>query len=80
MRHRINVERKNVAALRIQRVILRLVGPHAPAIPVIPRHALPQVQHHRAGGVGLLDLQVVGDVEPGDHRAGAVTGKDRGIY
>src|SRR5262249_13402446 len=61
MAGRVDVERGDVAALEVLRVVLGVVGPHAPAVPAVPRHALAQIEHHRALWIGLSDLAVTLD-------------------
>ena len=53
---RVDVERNDVAAADVLRVVFRVVRPHAPAIPAVPGHALAQIEQHRPGGVAGLDL------------------------
>ena len=78
MRHRVDVERDDIAAGEVFRVILGMIGAHAAAIPSVPGHALAEVEHDRARRIGRPELQVVlHDGPGGDGRAIALRAAER---
>ena len=53
---RVDVEGDDVAAPDVLGIVFGMVGPHAPAVPAVPGHALAEIEHHRPRGVLGLDL------------------------
>src|SRR6185369_3084016 len=57
--HGVNVERCDVAALYVFGVVLGMVPPDTATDVIVPRHALPEIEQHRARRVGGADTLVV---------------------
>ncbi len=57
----VNVERGNVAAFHVLRVIFRVVGPRAASPPAVPGHSLAQVKKHRPRCVVGLHVVIAVD-------------------